>query len=980
MKKLFQFLFLSLVFCVSVNFAYAQQYTITGKITSSVNGEPLNGAAVVLVPTTINATSDANGEFTLTKVPKGNYTLKVNHIGYEDYIIQIVVSSDMDFPIQMKSSGITTDVIEVNRAVDRQTPVAFTNIDSKLLSERRAGQDAPLLLKNVPGFYAYSSDGVGNGEARLLIRGFSQNYVQVLINGVPTNDPESNAVYWSNWGSVSSNSSSIQIQRGAGSSLYGSGSFGGSFNILTQNPSLVKGFRLNGTIGDPKNSLYGFSATSGLLGGKFAATLNIDRKIAEGNRYSGRYEGLNYYTSVGFYPSANQSFNLVLHGAPQKHGYSFSNSALFFKKFGMKANSAPFLPKSVVDQLPVNKTTGEANYGLNDNSRELVDDEFVNLSHNFFHKPQLELHFTNSFKDNSILKATLFYSTGRGGGSSITQSGYTFSTKKGSTFSGLGYTIDTVTNNLLGPDGYITDVNVATNTYLKNAVQRISYSLHDQVGFLASYQKDFNKNLRFTGGAEFRYWHANHPGHFTNLFSKDSSDAMTYATVDTAGKVTTFKRYIRQGDLDGPTGDVGFPSGWNLAGDKDPSYLTQYRSYLGETPQFTIYAQANYVFEKIKLNVMGSLQYAWYQYKLTENMPSENAISRQLTTAQVSQLALTQQGPDGSGKFYMRGSNNKWYEFDLVNATRTKGFIQPKIGFNWNATENFNVFGNFARVQRMVDLGAYYNYGRLNPDVEDEKSNQFELGFGWIDDIFQAKINGYYMIWDNKSASIRDVSKAGQPGYDRNGNRSELVGSSEHKGIEFEAGLIFDKWLPVKGFGVRTSFTFMDNKWSTVLDAVKTVNGVRNPFNTSALDPDGKSYTLYFDELEGTPVASGPQLMTSASLMYDNYGFFGSIDMNYFGKDYMLDGGTYLGTEAESMGLDSKGREMYKTSYTNELPTRFVFDATAGYNFVFEKLVKGTVSLQLFNIFDKEYFSSSDRYGVIPGMRRSFRANLSIGL
>ncbi len=977
MKKLFQFLFLSLVFCLSINFAYAQQFTITGKITSSVNGEPLNGAVVVLLPTSNNTTADGNGEFTLKNVSKGNYTLKVSHIGYEDYTIDVVISKDIFFPIKMKSSGITTEVIEVNRAVERQTPVAFTNIDSKQILERRNGQDAPLLLRNVPGFYAYSTDGVGNGEGRLLIRGFSQNYVQVLINGIPTNDPESNAVYWSNWGSVSSNSSSVQIQRGAGSSLYGSGSFGGSFNILTENPSLVKSFRLRGTLGDPKNSLYGFSATTGLLGGKFAAALNIDRKIAEGSRISGRYEGVNYYTSVGFYPSVNQSFNLVLHGAPQVHGYSFSNSVAYFKKFGIKANSAPFLPKSVVDQLPVNKTTGAPNYGLNDGSREIVDNEFVNLSHNFFHKPQLELHFTNSFKDNSLLKATLFYSTGRGGGSSITGNGTTFATKKGAIVTGSGFTIDTVTTNLLGPEGYITDVNVAKNTYLNNAVQRISYSLHDQVGILATYQRDFAKNLRVTGGAEFRYWHADHPGHFTNLFGKDSINALTYATVDTAGQINTFKRYIRQGDLDGPTGDIGFPTGWNLAGSKDPTYVTQYRNYLGETPQFTVYAQANYLFEKIGLNLMGSLQYAWYKYKLTENMPSENAISRQLKAAEVSQLGLQKEGPVGS-KFYMR-SGNKWYEFDLINADRTKGFLQPKIGFNWNATKNFNIFGNFAMVSRMVDLGVYYNQGRLNPDVEDEKSNQFELGFGWLDEIFQAKINGYYMNWDNKSARIQDITKAGQPGYDRNGFRSELVGTSEHKGIEFEAGLSFDKWLPVKGFALRTSFTYMDNKWSKVLDAVKYINNVRNPFNTSALDADGKTYTLYFDELEGKPVASGPQLITTATLSYENYGFFGSIDMNYFGRDYLLDGGTFLGTEAEFIGVVNN-KELYKTVYSDQLPTRFLFDVTAGYNFEFQKLIRGTLTLQLFNVFDKEYFSSSDRFGVIPGMGRTFRANLSIGL
>ena len=104
-----------------------------------------------------------------------------------------------------------------------------------------------------------------------------------------------------------------------------------------------------------------------------------------------------------------------------------------------------------------------------------------------------------------------------------------------------------------------------------------------------------------------------------------------------------------------------------------------------------------------------------------------------------------------------------------------------------------NVFGNFAHVERFVDLGIYYNQGRVDPNVEDEKSDQFELGLGWTSPDVTAKINGYYMLWKNKSARIQDLSQAGQPGYDRNGFRSELVGASEHRGIEFEFTASLDK-------------------------------------------------------------------------------------------------------------------------------------------------------------------------------------------
>ncbi|MCX7834282.1 MAG: TonB-dependent receptor [Ignavibacteria bacterium] len=975
MKKKLKTFLLTFVLVLSSVSLFAQSYNVSGSVKSLKTGEFLSDAIISLFPADLTTTSGSFGEFIFKKVPSGKYTLKVNLIGYEPYTEEINVNQNTSLNINLVSLGFTTEVIEVNRAIERETPVSFTNIDSKTIESKRHGQDAPLLIKNVPGFYAYSTDGVGNGEGRLLIRGFSQNYVQVLINGIPTNDPESNAVYWSNWGSVSSNAGSVQIQRGAGSSLYGSGSFGGSFNILTAT-DINRFYGLNLILGSPKNSLYGISFKTGLIG-KFAGTLNIDRKIAEGSRISGRYEGINYYTSINFYPSSHQSFNLVLHGAPQEHGYSYSNHIIYFNKFGYTANSAPLLPISVLKYLPNNATTGAPNYGINSDSRVLKDDKYVNLSHNFYHKPQLELHYNHTFADNSYLKATFFFSIGRGGGSSINGAGTMFSISKNSNF--IGYSIDTLKTNLLNNEGVISDSASAMN-YLKNAFQRISYSLHQQFGILASYQKDFSKNLSITGGIELRKWTADHPGHYTNLFGK-TNITQTYGYRKPDNTIGTFARKVYQGDLDGPESDLGNIFGWNLAGSKDPTYKTQYRNYLGETPQFTIFAQSNYEFEKIGLNLMGSLQYVWYQYKLTENMPSENAIGRQLdslTAINLGLLTAANEGPRGD-KFYMT-DGNKWYEFNLFRGDRTRGFFQPKFGFNWNATKNINIFANFAHVERMIDLGVYYDQGNVNPSVEDEKSNQFELGIGWTSNFVQLKLNGYYMLWDNKSARISDISMAGQPGYDRNGFRSELIGTSEHKGIEFEAGISFDSWLPFKGLTFKGSFTYMDNVWKTVLDNVKKDrNGNRRAFNSNALDANGKSYTLYFDELEGKPVASGPQLMTSASLQYNYKGFFCSFDMNFFGRDIMLDGGTYLPVKSEFYGTSASNKELYKTEYDTELPTRFIFDFNAGYNFKFEKIVQGTISFQILNLFDTKYFSSSDRFGLIPGYLRTFRANLSLG-
>ena len=978
MKKKLLFLF---CFAFIASFAISQTYNVSGTVTGADGKETITGATVSLVPGGYGTTTGKSGDFNIKGVTQGNYTLKVDFIGYTTYNKEITVNGDIVLDIALQTGNLTTDVIEINRAIDRETPVAFTDVDQKTIETRMQGQDAPLLLRNVPGFYAYSTDGVGNGEGKLLIRGFNQNYVQVLINGIPTNDPESNSVYWSNWGSVSANAQSIQIQRGAGSSLYGSGSFGGSFNILTQIPGLNRFLGIKSNIGDPKNTMYGVTLGSGLLG-KFSGTLNVERKIGEGSRVSGRYEGLNYYMSIAFLPSANQSLQFVLHGAPQVHGYSWSNDIGYFKKFGYKANPAPFVPRNIANQWDAKYSAqpdASSQYrSISDGVRELSDDNFVNLSHNMFHKPQVELHWTYNLKDNSTIKADGFWTAGRGGGSSINSNGSVWGWKNGRGYNGIR--VDTLLTNKYGSEGYINSFGVFDTVYSKTALQKNSYSLHNQMGILASYERNLTKNFKITGGAEFRYWKADHPGYFTNLFGKTSS-TQSYAFTDTTGKVTgaTFRRNIYQGDIDGPNYDVGADVfGWKS--ENDPTYRSQYRNYHGTTPQFTIFAQENWVLDKF--NLMGSIQYVWYQYKLEESMPSENAIGQKLTVAQANAMNLQNEGAIGN-KFYMKDITNRWYEFNLVNETRSRGFLQPKFGINYNATKNLNIFGNFAHVERFVDLGVFYNQGRVNPNAEDEKSNQFELGLGWNSTDLYAKLNGYYMLWDNKSASIQDQSQAGQPGYDRNGFRTELIGTSRHMGIELEAGCSLNKVLPIKGFGLKGSLTFMDNKWQSVLSSVLTdpITGKRRPFNTSALNVDGNVDTLYFDQLEGKPVASGPQFISSLSLTYDNQGFFSSLDMSAYAKDYLLDGGTFMATDGSYTGTDSKGRDLFQSQFSDKLPTRFLFDFNAGYNFNFGKKVplKGTLTGQILNIFDTEYLAAADRSGVIPGMKRAFRLNLSIG-
>ena len=969
--------------------------TVKGIVTDLETEEPLVGANIVVTGTTMGTITDEDGFFILQNLPDGNYSLVFSYLGYQDRTENISLTGELNLEITMtptvyRGKGV---IVEVNRARERETPVAFTNVSSEQIDQVINGQDAPLLIEGTPGVYAYSTDGVGNGEAKLFIRGFDQNYVQVLINGVPTNDPESNAVYWSNWGSVSSAAQSIQVQRGAGSSLYGAGSFGGSFNIVTQDALPARYFGANGAVGLPNNSMYGVEINTGLLSNKFAVSTRFDRKVGEG-RTGGIYKGVNYYLSGAWYMNEQHSLKLVLHGAPQEHSYSWSGGISFFKKYGYQANPSPLLARSAVKQLPDTTYSGNSlpapHYGLLDGRREVMNDDYVSLAHNHFHKPQLELHYEYDVNENSALRATFFYSKGSGGGSSL----------NGQSDFEIGA--------LRNKDGIIDNVDYIRDDYLLNAYQRDSFSLHRQLGLLTNFDTKISDNINLTVGGEFRSWQANHPGFYTNLYGKDSVNAIRYAYFVNDSTISRFYRTTFQGDMDHED-DTGNPLSWDIdaAIAADPTFRTQYRNYKGTTPQFTLFGQAN-VKLLPQLNALGTLQYVWYDYKLEERMPSENAIG-----VPVDSGTVNKEGPDGQGNFYMRNAfdSDQYYRFKLVNESRSRGFIQPKFGLNWNVDSRLNVFGSFAHVERFVDLGVYYNYGLINTDAEDEKSNQFEVGFGWRTTNVIAKVNAYNIIWDNKSTYLVDPSKAGQPGYDRNGGRTELIGQSTHRGIEVELNANVYSIIPIRGLTFRGSMSLMDNKWTDVLDEVrlvapisrtglyedKNLNGLldagedknnnglldedRRIFNSgsSVLDFDGNRDAVYFDELKDSPVAGQPQTALMAGLEYHHpSGFFGTFTMFYYDRDYTVDGGSYRPVDGVWVAPGIDPDDFVVTEYGDQNPSRTVFNAAAGYRFDFYGL-RMNLTGQVVNLFDKDYFTSADAYGFIPGPKRTFRLNLSVG-
>ncbi len=220
------------------------QVLIKGKILSSASHEPVPGANIRVADAQGGTITDEAGYYRL-RIEQLPTDLKITHIAYQTRTIHVVSGGNQDYFLKPKVLSGQEVLITANRAIAGQTPVAFSRVDRGEIRDRYNHQDVPMFLNEQPGVYAYSDAGNGVGYTYVNIRGFKQDRIGVMLNGIPLNDPEAHAVYWVDHGDILASAGEIQIQRGVGNALYGAATFGGSINMVTRIQDLPPGVTVN---------------------------------------------------------------------------------------------------------------------------------------------------------------------------------------------------------------------------------------------------------------------------------------------------------------------------------------------------------------------------------------------------------------------------------------------------------------------------------------------------------------------------------------------------------------------------------------------------------------------------------------------------------------------------------------------------------------------------------------------------------------
>ncbi len=271
---------------------------------------------------------------------------------------------------------------------DRQSPLRVTTVDSKSIEKKAIGFTYPELIKDIPGVYATSETG-SYGDAKINIRGFKQENISVLLNGIPISGLVTGNMFWNNWLGLSDATHSIQVQKGIGASMLSDNSVGGTINIITKGAEAAPGANVGFYATDYGQFKTNVSVSSGLTKKGWAFSAMGSYAGGSGYPLATNVSSWAYLVNISKVINNQHSLLFTAMGSPERHQQRSSRlTAAEVDQYGLKYNK---------------------NWGLH-------NEKARTLSENFYHKPYLTLHHFYKINSKTELSTALYLTVGHGGG------------------------------------------------------------------------------------------------------------------------------------------------------------------------------------------------------------------------------------------------------------------------------------------------------------------------------------------------------------------------------------------------------------------------------------------------------------------------------------------------------------------------------------------------------------------------------------
>ncbi len=285
-----------------------------------------------------------------------------------------------------KDSILLLEPVELKavRAGDH-SPFTKTNISKKEIEKVNLGVDLPFILNQTPSVVVNSDAGNAVGYTGIRIRGSDASRINITLNGIPFNDPESQGTFFVNLPDFSSSVNSIQVQRGVGTSSNGVGAFGASINISTNAINTIPYAEVNNSFGSFNTWKNTFKTGTGLIGDHFTADLRLSRISSDGYIDRASSDLKSFYFSTA---------------------YLNKRSSLRFNVFSGKEKTYQAWYGVSESDLKQNRTI---NYAGTERPGEPYDNETDNYKQDHF-----QLLYNQQLSNKIKFNTTVFYIKGKG--------------------------------------------------------------------------------------------------------------------------------------------------------------------------------------------------------------------------------------------------------------------------------------------------------------------------------------------------------------------------------------------------------------------------------------------------------------------------------------------------------------------------------------------------------------------------------------
>ena len=772
MHKSFVF---SLFFCLA-SFTIAQNVSLSGFIVDSEDDEPLIGASVKVIGQNIGSVTDLSGKLKITNLKEGEYSIIISYVGYIDKELKININKAINNinTIRLKTSNLDLKELEVIADIvkERVTPVAATTISAKYIQENLGNQEFPEILRNTPSVYV-TKEGGGFGDSRINVRGFEQNNIAVMVNGVPVNDMESGWVYWSNWSGLADVTNKMQIQRGLGASKLAIPAVGGTINILTNAAEFKKGGNVSSSIGNDGYTKYVASLSSGLSEKGFAATMQLTYNKGNGYIQGTDFKAYSYFLSSTYNINKKHRVSATIIGAPQVHnGRSIHN-------FYDSVSLATF-------RCPENDSLDELSKGIKFNPGwGMLNGEVFSWKKNFYHKPKAFINHYWNFSEYTKLKTAAYFSLGNGGGTSARGRGLQNENIEGfsgyDSFQGFGVGIHDSTGQVMFDSivaynsgeyvsafgGYNEQADTVRdypggNSLLGDGwIRTASMNRHIWYGIISTFEHNFNENLSFVAGVDARYYVGQHYRKVENLLGNNA--------------------YISSKDINNTENLINYETGSSFGSFSENSHFNnntlQYHND-GIVKWLGGFTQIEYSSEKFSV---------------------------------FSSLSLSNQG-------FKRVDHFNYLDDDTLQTTNWQIFNGGtfKAGLNYNLSKNMRLFVNAGYFSKQPIFNTIFLRYRniINETARNQTVEAYEIGYSFFKGDFDLDINAYYTEWANRQFT-RNMFLDNQDVLYVFDNISQT-----HQGIEMEFNLKLSKKYSLTGMVSIGDWIYTSNfnATGTVLD------------------------------------------------------------------------------------------------------------------------------------------------------------------